>query len=148
MKALLRRLLNRETISYLFFGAVTVAVNYIAFELLIWLWGVEASLWANVLAFVVAVITAYITNKLFVFQSKSWSAAVLKKELPMFFGARLASFIFEEAALLLSIAVFHADKAELFGVAAIHVVKLVLSALVIIMNYIFSKFFIFTGKHT
>ena len=145
----LKKLLNRETILYIVFGVATTVVNYIVFHLLYnVLWHQNHSLAANAAAFVAAVIFAYVVNKLFVFESRSWDAATLKREIPSFLGARIGSFGIEEAGLFLAEKVF-----RLGGVIAITlggtafdwitVVKIALAFVVVALNYVFCKLFVF-----
>ena len=145
----LKKLLNRETILYIIFGVATTVVNYIVFHLLYnVLWHQNHSLAANAAAFVAAVIFAFVVNKLFVFESRSWDAATLKREIPSFLGARIGSFGIEEAGLFLAEKVF-----RLGGVIAITlggtafdwitVVKIALSFVVVALNYVFCKLFVF-----
>ena len=70
MKNLIKKFLNRETVSYLVFGVLTTIVNYASYELCKWL-GVHYTV-STVAAWVLAVAFAYITNKLYVFESKSF----------------------------------------------------------------------------
>ena len=145
----LKKLLNRETILYIVFGVATTVVNYIVFHLLYnVLWYQRHSLAANAAAFVVAVIFAFVVNKLFVFESRSWDAATLKREIPSFLGARIGSFGIEEASLFLAEKVF-----KLGGIIAITlggtafdwitVVKIALAFVVVALNYVFCKLFVF-----
>ena len=145
----LKKLLNRETILYIVFGVATTVVNYIVFHLLYnVLWHQNHSLAANAAAFVAAVIFAFVVNKLFVFESRSWDAATLKREIPSFLGARIGSFGIEEAGLFLAEKVF-----KLGGVIAITiggtafdwitVVKIALAFVVVALNYVFCKLFVF-----
>ena len=145
----LKKILNRETILYIVFGVATTVVNYIVFHLLYnVLWSQSHSLAANAAAFVAAVIFAFVVNKLFVFESRSWDAATLKREIPSFLGARIGSFGIEEAGLFLAEKVF-----RLGGVIAITiggtafdwitVVKIALAFVVVALNYVFCKLFIF-----
>jgi putative flippase GtrA len=145
----LKKLLNRETILYIVFGVATTVVNYIVFHLLYnVLWHQNHSLAANAAAFVAAVIFAFVVNKLFVFESRSWDAATLKREIPSFLGARIGSFGIEEAGLFLAEKVF-----RLGGVIAITiggtafdwitVVKIALAFVVVALNYVFCKLFVF-----
>ena len=145
----IKKLLNRETILYIIFGVATTVVNYIVFHLLYnVLWHQQNSLTANAAAFVAAVIFAFVVNKLFVFESKSWSPATLKREIPSFLAARIGSFGIEEAGLFLAEKVF-----KLGGVIAITlgggsldwipVVKVALAFVVVALNYVFCKLFIF-----
>ncbi|MBQ7231327.1 MAG: GtrA family protein [Oscillospiraceae bacterium] len=145
----LKKLLNRETILYIVFGVATTVVNYIVFHLLYnVLWQQENSLTANAAAFVAAVIFAFVVNKIFVFESKSWSAATLKREVPSFLAGRIGSFGIEEAGLFLAEKVF-----KLGGVVAITVggteldwitvIKVALAFVVVALNYVFCKLFVF-----
>lgn len=143
MQRFLKRLFNRETISYLIFGVLTTVVNYLVFWAIVTPLGEETALWANAAAFVVAVTFAYFTNKLFVFQSKSWKWSVLKKELPSFLGARVFSFLFEEFGLMVCVDWIQVGQWQLFGIGGVMIAKIVLSVLVVIINYVLSKFFIF-----
>ena len=145
----LKKLLNRETILYIVFGVATTVVNYIVFHLLYnVLWHQNHSLAANAAAFVAAVIFAFVVNKLFVFESKGWDTATLKREIPSFLGARIGSFGIEEAGLFLAEKVF-----KLGGIIAITlggtafdwitVVKIALAFVVVALNYVFCKLFVF-----
>ena len=145
----LKKLLNRETILYIVFGVATTVVNYIVFHLLYnVLWHQNHSLAANAAAFVAAVVFAFVVNKLFVFESRSWDTATLKREIPSFLGARIGSFGIEEAGLFLAEKVF-----KLGGVIAITiggtafdwitVVKVALAFVVVALNYVFCKLFVF-----
>lgn len=147
MKRIFQKLCNRETISYLFFGVLTTVINYGVFALIIYSFGEESTLIANVAAFVAAVAFAYITNKLFVFESKSWERSVLLREIASFVGARLFSFGFEELGLLACM-LLNVGRYSLFGINGIMIAKIVLSFAVVMLNYFFSKFIIFkeSGK--
>ena len=145
----LKKLLNRETVLYIVFGVATTVVNYVVFYLLYSvLWNQRNSLTANAAAFVAAVVFAFVVNKLFVFESKSWSAATLKREIPSFLAARIGSFGIEEAGLFLAEKVL-----KLGGVVAITlgtvvldwitVIKVALAFVVVALNYVFCKLFIF-----
>lgn len=145
----LKKLLNRETILYIVFGVATTVVNYIVFHILYnVLWYQNHSLAANAAAFVAAVIFAFVVNKLFVFESRCWDADTLKREIPSFLGARIGSFGIEEAGLFLAEKVF-----KLGGVIAISiggtafdwitVVKVALAFVVVALNYVFCKLFVF-----
>ena len=84
----LKKFLNRETVLYLVFGAATTVVNYAVFWLVYrLLWGGEGSLYANAAAFAAAVVFAFVVNKCFVFESKSWALSVLVREIPAFVAA-------------------------------------------------------------
>lgn len=145
----LKKLMNRETVLYLIFGVATTLVNYAVFYLLYHvLWNQSGSLYANAAAFVAAVIFAFAVNKLFVFESKSWRMETLKREIPAFLASRVGSFCIEEAGLFLAEKVL-----KLGGIAAlamggftldwISMVKIGLSFVVVVLNYVFCKLFVF-----
>mgnify|MGYP003294101669 CR=1 FL=1 len=106
------------------------------------------SLIANAAAFVAAVIFAFVVNKLFVFESRSWNAETLKREIPSFLAGRIGSFGIEEAGLFLAEKVL-----KLGGVIAITVggmaldwitvIKVMLAFVVVALNYVFCKLFVF-----
>lgn len=128
-----------ETGRYLFFGVLTSLVNYGAFWLAVRLLGEEQALGANVISFVCAVTFAFVTNKLWVFESKSWALRVLKQELPPFVGGRLATFGLEEAGLALAMALGAAGFWLMFW-------KVALSFGAVLLNYIISKLIVFKKK--
>lgn len=84
IKTLCKRLVSRGILTYLLFGVLTTAVNDFVFWVFIHFGGEDLVLIANALAFAVSVIFAYDTNKLFVFQSKSWAWQILKQEVIAF----------------------------------------------------------------
>ena len=85
----------KELIVYVIFGGLTTVVNLVVFTLSGMVLGDERYLISNIIAWFAAVIFAYITNKLWVFESKSWDIRVLLKEIPSFFAARVLSFLIE-----------------------------------------------------
>ena len=144
----MKKLLNRETVSYLIFGVLTTVVNYVVFHLCYTAMGARGSVLANAIAFVAAVIFAFVVNKLFVFESKSWAPEVLRREIPPFLASRVASFGIEELGLLLSEGVFHWNLVTVLTVGetvidGVTVTKLALSVIVVILNYVFCKWLVF-----
>lgn len=134
---------------YLFYGILTTLVNYGAFAFFYYpIFHQNGAMLSNAIAFIFAVAFAYVTNKLFVFQSKSWAAGVVKKELAQFVGARLASFLLEEAGIFISEVPLQLGKITVCKIGGtvidgIVVAKIILSIIVVIINYIFCKFLIF-----
>ena len=120
----------REVLMYLLFGGLTTLVNILSFFILRKLSvGVYVS---NLIAWVVAVLFAFITNKLFVFESKDKSK--IGKELISFFGFRILSLGVDMGAMYLLLQVI--NTGEVFA-------KIIANVIVIILNYIFSKLFVF-----
>ena len=144
----MKKLFNRETVSYLIFGVLTTVVNYVVFHLCYTAMGAKGSVLANAIAFCAAAIFAFVVNKLFVFESKSWALSVLIKEIPPFLASRLASFGIEELGLLVSESWLHWNEVTLLTIAGtpidgVTATKLALSVLVVILNYIFCKWLVF-----
>lgn len=140
----------KELITYGLFGVATTIVNFIVFKLSNVVFGEEFYLLSNVIAWVVSVIFAYITNKLWVFESKSFKLQVVLKELLSFFAARGFSFIIEEVGLYLLV-----DAAKLsdysmdlvyLSLSGTMISKVIIGVVVVILNYFFSKMFIFRKK--
>ncbi|MEA5027132.1 hypothetical protein SDC9_135617 [bioreactor metagenome] len=124
---------RREVILYLFFGVMTTVVNFIVYTITTRLMAVDV-IAASVIAWVIAVIFAYITNKFFVFESKNLRGDLLIKEITAFTLARLFS-------LGIDIAIMYVGVKMLF-IFDIYV-KIVSQIVVVLMNYILSKFLIF-----
>ena len=118
LKAIFKKIVNKETILYVVFGVLTTLVNFVAFKLFTMVFdklissqlGVHIS---NVLAWIFAVAFAYVTNKLFVFESKSWEGKVLAKEIPSFVAARLFSLGVEELGLIIFVMSFDPVEGDL-----------------------------------
>ena len=154
MEKKIRKLLNKETILYVVFGILTTVVNYVVFLLCYnVLFNDKGSLYANVIAFVVAVLFAFIVNKLFVFESKSWSLSVLKKEIPAFLAARIGSFLIEEFGLFVAEKILKLNNFEICKIGdtvidGVVAAKLVLAVIVVLLNYIFCKFIVFKSPNS
>ncbi len=139
----------RELIVYLIFGVLTTAVNLATFYAMESLTGISYLI-NNAIAWVVGVIFAFITNKIFVFRSKSWKPSVAGKEAIEFLGARIFSFGVEEAGLWLLVDVVGlASFSKViigFTVTGELIAKIILAVIVVILNYVFSKLVIFKKK--
>ena len=137
----------KELITYVIFGVLTTVVNFFAFWIFTKIFGEDLYLVNNAIAWVVGVVFAYITNKLFVFESKSWDLKVITKEITGFLGARIFSFLVEEGGMLLFISIlgFGGKSLTLLGftITGQFIVKILLAVIVVVLNYVFSKFFIF-----
>lgn len=134
------KLVNRETVSYVVFGVLTTVVNivtYLPLYKLLLLSGLGETLVniiSNTAAWILAVLFAFATNKLFVFRSKTASAKAAMREFALFVGARAASYVVDMGGMLLLVDLLHMQNL---------LAKVFTNVLVIIINYFFSKFFIF-----
>ena len=122
----------KEGLLYLFFGGCTTLINIISFIIFRqFKLSVDVS---NIIAWLIAVIFAFITNKLFVFDSKNTDRKTVMKETISFLIARVISLGIDTGLLHLMI-----DFMKIHEVIA----KVISNIVVIIVNYIFSKLFIF-----
>ena len=124
---------HKELILYVFFGGCTTLINiisYFACRELMHLPVVPA----DVLAWLVSVIFAYVTNKLFVFESKSWRLMLVLKEGAAFLAARVFSLGLDVAMLYVTVTVLGWWELPM---------KVLANVVVIVINYIFSKWIIF-----
>ncbi|MBE6947833.1 MAG: GtrA family protein [Ruminococcaceae bacterium] len=127
---------HQDVLLYLIFGGLTTAVNY-AVYLPCYNWLAWPASVSNVLAWVAAVIFAFLTNKPFVFKSHDWSFKVVCGELTKFLGCRIGSGVLETAFLFLTV--------DIWGWNG-NWMKLITAVLVIVINYVGSKFFVFKSK--
>ena len=134
----LRSLIEKywDVLFYLFFGVLTTVVNYLIYLPVYNFCGLSAAL-SNMIAWVGAVIFAFLTNKPFVFRSHDWSAKTVVPELTKFVSCRIASGVLETVILFLAV-----DCMNWNG----NIWKLVTQVLVIIINYVGSKLLVFRKK--
>ena len=125
-----------DIFSYLFFGVCTTIVNYLIYIPCYNFFGMSATV-SNMIAWVVAVAFAYLTNKPFVFRSYDWSAETVVPELTKFVGCRIGSGAAETLILFLTV--------DLIGWNG-NVWKLLTQVMVVILNYIGSKLLVFRKK--
>ncbi len=132
----------KEIIMYLVFGVATTIVNFVVYTVLVEFLSADMTL-SNAVAWVVAVTFAFITNKIFVFRSKKKGFAAVFREAVSFYGSRVISGIVE--ILLPTLLYAIGFNFDLFGIKGFGA-KAAVSLIVIILNYIFSKLFVFRKK--
>ncbi len=137
IRTLLRKLLTKEVILYLVFGGLTTVIDFIVFYFSYNILHIDEMV-STAIAWCFAVIFAYVTNRLFVFESKEKEKTGLLREFGLFIGARLLSLGISELIVLLIMKVIGFDS-ELGSI----VTKLVCAVVVVIFNYFASKFVIF-----
>ncbi|MBE6776799.1 MAG: GtrA family protein [Ruminococcaceae bacterium] len=119
----------KEIFLYLLFGGLTTAVNIISFYFLD-LIDLPTAV-STTLAWLISVIFAFITNKLFVFECHQ---NAFLKEMVSFFGCRVFTGVLDILIMLVFVDMFEFDSL---------LIKVLSNILVIILNFLFSKFFIF-----
>lgn len=127
---------NTELVSYLFVGVATTLVNYIVYYLATRVVGLDVmpGTWT---AWVFAVAFGYAANKAFVFHTHCENMLALLREAGSFFAMRLASLGIETVLMFLLVEMLHLNDLAM---------KLLVNIVVIILNYVFSKLFIFKKK--
>ena len=122
-----------ELIKYFIIGVITTIINYAIFAMFSSVIKIDIHT-SNIIAWIVSVIFAYVTNKLYVFESKSFKLDVIGKEIVSFGGARVFSLLLEEIILYIFVNLLHMNQL---------LIKLIANIIVMIVNYILSKFIIF-----
>lgn len=135
-KALYRK--YREVVNYLIVGVLTTLVSLLVY------YGLTLTVLdptrpvqlqaANVLSWVAAVVFAYFTNRRFVFESRSTN---ILKEAAAFFAARLATLLMDMALMFLLVTLLKMNDKP---------AKLLVQVVVIVANYVLSKFLVFARK--
>ena len=131
----IKKLINKETILYVIFGILTTIVNLIAYYLFSNIININYLI-SNAIAWIISVVFAYITNKFFVFNSSYINKDVIIEEFIKFMNFRLISGLSEVVLLFLFV-----DLLLMNDIVA----KLIIGVLVALINFIFSKVFIFKG---
>lgn len=127
---------HKSGLLYLFFGAVTTLVNFVVYAICAYLLSID-ELVANVVAWVLAVLVAYVTNRIWVFRSSAVGALPIFLEIVKFAGGRVGTLLLEELILFVFV-----TKLSLFDIA----VKAVAAVLVVLLNFVIGKWFVFREK--
>ena len=130
---MLKKINRIAGILYLFFGALTTLVNIISYTILAKLIHIDY-LVSNVIAWILSVLFAYVTNRKFVFESKEKNKF---KELSKFVASRFTTLILDMLIMFVGVTCLNGND---------KIIKLISQVLVIIGNYVFSKIFIFKKK--
>lgn len=125
----------KEIINYLIVGALTTAISLITYYLCVFTIldpnnAIQLQI-ANVISWIVGVIFAYVTNRKFVFKSNNEN---LVKESTSFVGTRLVTLLLDMLIMFIMVTVLRFND---------KISKLVVQIIVIILNYVFSKLFVF-----
>lgn len=136
----------REQILYLLFGGLTTAVSWGSYALGVYAFELSATI-SNIFSWVAAVVFAFVTNKLFVFDSANKSRSLLY-EIVTFVSCRIASGIVETLFLLLTVDLYQSAKGLSDDDIKLHsmIMKLIISVFVVIANYFLSKLIVFRKK--
>ncbi|MBO7719704.1 MAG: GtrA family protein [Methanosphaera sp.] len=122
--------LKKELILYVVFGVLTTVVNIIVYVIFAKFLNIDYII-SNIIAWFLSVLFAYITNRIWVFESKSSN---ILKEISLFFGGRLFSGVVDTSLLYLMVDILLVGD---------FVSKVVTQIIVVILNYVISKVVVF-----
>ena len=122
-----------DLIIYVILGVLTTVVNFLVYFPLLTLFSLPASV-ANIIAWVVAVAFAFLTNKPIAFKSYDWSPSVAFPELVKFVVCRVGSGVVETLFIMITVDILHWNGS---------IMKIFISVIVVLANYIASKLFVF-----
>lgn len=122
-----------ELIMYIIVGVCTMIVSLVSYFIMANTLQMYYQA-ANIISWVLAVAFAYVTNKKYVFKSPYTSVQATTKELVSFVSSRVASLLVEILSMFFFVQVCQIDD---------NIVKLMNQVLVTVLNYIFSKFWVF-----
>lgn len=122
-----------EVINYLIFGVLTTLISIASFFIFSDVLNVNYLI-SNVLSFILSVLFAFVTNKLYVFKSKDKNRNKVIKELISFFSSRIFTFLIDMLIMYVGVSVLKIDKM---------IIKVITQFIVIVLNYVLSKIFVF-----
>ena len=122
---------HKEVLMYLFFGALTTVISIVTFSLFFEILKIN-ELISNVISWIVAVLFAFVTNRIWVFE-KGKNEGIIFQGIK-FYGGRVATLLIEEIILLVFVTLLSFNAM---------VVKITAQVIVIVLNYVISKAFIF-----
>ena len=132
VEKILKKPLTRELVAYIIFGVATTAVGVGSFALFVSM-GFGVAL-ANTFSYVLAILFAYVTNKIWVFQARDYAVKTVAKEFFKFVSSRLLIFAIETVLLVILVDFLHYDAV---------LMKLFTNVIVIVLNYVASKVIVF-----
>ena len=143
--SLIKKLANKETVLYLIFGVLATVLNIVLFYLFINVWKISTGL-GNILDTIICILFQYFTNRIWVFESKNNGKEAIK-EFIQFILARGVTAIIDQVFVVVGIDFFVAkyvifSQQKVFSIG----IKILSNIIVIVLNYIFSKLFVFNNK--
>ncbi len=124
---------NKEVLLYLFFGGLTFLISVVTYAYFTMMFGMN-ELIANIFSWIIAVLFAFVTNKIWVFQSKNDTILAFVREAVAFFAGRVATLVVEEVILFVFITMLQWNSLG---------VKIAAQVIVIVLNYVISKLLVF-----
>ncbi len=123
----------KEILLYLFFGGLTMIVSIVSYAICNLVFGIDV-LVANIISWLLAVMFSFYTNRIWVFQASTNSISGFLKQMVSFYSGRVATLIIEEIILFIFITYLQYNSM---------VVKIIAQVVVVILNYVISKLWVF-----
>ena len=123
----------KQGILYLFFGALTTAVNIISYYASYNIFKIS-NVTSTILAWALAVLFAFVTNRIFVFESKAKGFKEIIRELLAFFICRLLTGAMDVLIMWISVDIMNWNSM---------LWKIISNVLVVVLNFLASKLFVF-----
>ena len=127
-----KKFANREAVLYFIFGVMTTLVDWVSYAVF-WAMGMDYRV-STALSWAAAVLFAFVTNKFFVFRSFNMKPGYLWKEFVSFVACRVTTGVLTMIGMIIMVDFLHWN--EFVG-------KFMVSAMSLVLNYVFSKLFIF-----
>ncbi len=122
-----------EVMRYLIFGALTTVINILTYYICLYVLHIP-NLISNIIAWILSVIVAYLTNRKYVFDSKAETPKAIIIEVISFFASRIATLLIDEGIMYVTV-----DKLLWNGL----LMKIISNVIVIILNFVLSKLVVF-----
>ena len=124
----------KEIINYVICGGIATVINIGVFAILNWLLGENLYLISNIVAIIASVLFQYFSNKFFVFERKNLSKKETLIEFGKFISARAVTAVLDMIIMWIGVSLLNLNEI---------LMKIITNIIVIILNYVFSKFFVF-----
>ena len=146
MKNIIKKIANRETLLYLIFGILSTLLNIILFYLFVTQWKI-LTFWGNLLDTVICILFQYFTNRMWVFQSENKGKAAIKEFFQFLFARSFTAIIDQIFVVVgvdfLVVKFIIQTQQSRWNLG----IKILSNIIVVVLNYIFSKLFVFNKKN-
>ena len=132
---MIKKYINEETILYIIFGIITSLLNILLFSIFNYI-GINYLI-SNIITLIIVKIVAYICNKMFVFKSRCNNFKELFLEFIRFFFSRFITLLIDYFGLIIFIELFGIDKT---------ISKIIITVVVVVINYFFGKKYVFKNS--
>lgn len=125
--------MKKEVVNYLVFGVLTTLINIVSYGIMSKIFNMDFKL-ATTIAWILSVVFAFITNKIYVFNSKNSNVLLITKEFVSFIFFRLVSYIVDIGMMIILVNWMKIDDL---------ISKILVNVVVVIINYFASRYFVF-----